>query len=178
MTMRCSSVFCPEIDQQGEAGARILPSREKRVENVDVSTEAQRVVVFDLDDTLVRYGRRKIVVPRETWHALRRLSESGTRVFIVSFNSLAPFLAAQFDLYRYAEGVVSGAPPRDALLRKLVSAHPDVALDDGFVYVDDRDDNICQIKNAWPSAVCIKATNTVRCSDFSNAHREHGDLLM
>lgn len=120
------------------------------------------VVVFDLDDTLVRYTKKGAKVPRETWHLLRRLHENGVRLFVVSYNPMAAFLAAQLGLFRYIDKVVSGRSPRTCVIDRLAAEAP---LSASFFYIDDRVDNIKEVKKAWPGAICIKvdAKTTVSC---------------
>lgn len=120
------------------------------------------VVVFDLDDTLVRYTKRGAKVPRETWHALRRLHENGAQLFVVSYNPMAPFLVAQLGLSKYIDITVTGVPPRTSLLDVLVTK---VGLPPWFIYIDDRPDNIREIRAKWTEADCalVGPGATVTC---------------
>lgn len=120
------------------------------------------VVVFDLDDTLVRYTKKGARVPRETWHALRRLWEGGVSLFIVSYDPLASFLVGQLGLFKYIDKVVSGRPPRTNVIDQLAA---DADLPTSFFYVDDRPDNIDEVKAKWPGAIGVEVDSktTVSC---------------
>ncbi|ATE82263.1 Hydrolase 3 incomplete domain containing protein [Pandoravirus salinus] len=126
------------------------------------SYPASLVVVFDLDDTLVRYTKRGAKVPRETWHALRRLHENGVQLYVVSYNPAAPFLVAQLGLSKYIDYIVTGVPPRTNLLDVLTTR---VDLPPWFLYIDDRADNIKEIEAQWTEAECalVGPETTVSC---------------
>ena len=133
------------------------------------------VIVFDLDDTPAQYGRRKIAVPKQTWHALALLSRTAmTRHFVVSYNPLAAALAGQLGLLKHVEGVVSGHLPRDALLRVLFERYSISSGGDDrsmqFVYFDDREDNIEEVLASYPRAQCKHLIGPIACKDFCDVH--------
>jgi hypothetical protein len=109
-------------------------------------------VVFDLDDTLVRYGKQ-ISVPRQTHHCLRDLSARGLKLGIVSYNPLSECVAARMGLLKYADTVRFGSGYRSELVAMVVDpARP-------FVYFDDRRDNLEEVARAFPLARCVHVAN-------------------
>jgi len=113
------------------------------------------VYIFDLDDTLVQYKKR-MAVPRETWHVLRRLHESGAKIYVISYNRQAAFIAAQLGLTKYVHSVISGDPPRDYVIAKLFEAHPEITE---FTYFDDNLDNIKDITQRYLGEYRIKTVH-------------------
>ncbi|QYB17436.1 haloacid dehalogenase-like hydrolase motif-containing [Pacmanvirus S19] len=101
--------------------------------------------IFDLDDTLVQYNP-KPKVPRETWHVLRKLHEQGSKLYIISYNPLAPLIAAELQLTQYIEDIFTSRPPRDQLITKLLVKYPEITE---FTYFDDSKDNIKEITDEF-----------------------------
>jgi hypothetical protein len=112
--------------------------------------------VFDLDDTLVRYGRRgRIAVPRQTFHALRALRHAGHECIVVSYNPTARVVTTLVGLNKYVALTVAATPDdmerADLVARARRSAGwPDGA---GFNYYDDRADNVGNIRERFGSQV-------------------------
>ncbi|SPN79387.1 Haloacid dehalogenase-like hydrolase motif-containing [Brazilian cedratvirus IHUMI] len=103
------------------------------------------VFVFDLDDTLVFYGKRGAKVPRETWHALRFLHEQEVDMYVISYNPEAYFIGAQLGLTRYIKDFITARPPRDVLLSLLLEKHNQQGK---VVYFDDARDNLEEIRQS------------------------------
>lgn len=125
--------------------------------------------IFDFDDCIVRYTKRGITVPKETWHALRRLSNRGCGVYIISYNVYAKDIAGHLGLFKYVKDVVSedysDHGSRSALVEKLTSIYPEIC---NFVYFDDNEDNIAEVKAGFGnSAICIRVTGSIKCSDLN-----------
>lgn len=111
-------------------------------------------IVLDLDDTLVRYGKR-ICVPRQTHHCLRDLNARGLRLGIVSYNPLSECVAARMGLLKYVDIIRFGSGERSDLVAMVVDpARP-------FVYFDDRRDNLESVARAFPLARCVHVANPI-----------------
>ncbi len=89
--------------------------------------------IFDLDDTLVRYGRRKIAVPRQNGHSIG----------IVSYNPLCETIVQQTGLNKYTDFVAFGTEERHKLVQRA-------CCNQDFIYIDDRLDNIEDVKAYFP----------------------------
>lgn len=102
--------------------------------------------VFDLDDTLVYYGRKRIVVPRQTFHFLRALRLADCRLAIVSHNPLAPLVAASLGLR--VDTLACGKEDRVSLMKKVLTGN-----EREVHYYDDRLDNLEAVAHAFPDVV-------------------------
>ncbi len=101
--------------------------------------------IFDLDDTLVQYYKMKIIVPRQTFHALRNLSYKN-KLAIISFNRFADFIAHSTGLIKYITKIVCGLNDRVELMKKIL-------INESFStihYWDDRLDNLECIQKYFP----------------------------
>ncbi len=109
--------------------------------------------VFDLDDTLIRYGRRGAVVPRQTFHALRALHYAGHELAVVSYNPWARVLVASTGLDKYIAHTVTESPgdTERADLVARVCCKAGWAPGAKFYYYDDRSDNIENIHDRFGS---------------------------
>jgi len=61
----------------------------------------QKVIVFDLDDTLVRYSKKGRCVPRQTFHCLRDLHLRGYLLLAVTYNQFGVLIASECGLFKY-----------------------------------------------------------------------------
>lgn len=134
------------------------------------------IVVFDLDDTLVQYGRR-IVVPKQTWHVLALLQNLGAHMYCVSYNPLANLVVGEMGLRKLLEDVVSGRPPRYELVGRLVARNPIISGKE-FIYVDDRGDNIEEVQRAYPMAKSVLVRRALCCCDLSEVLNLAGQSAM
>ena len=114
-------------------------------------------VIFDLDDTLVRYGNKKRCVPRQTFHCLRDLYLRGFILFVVTYNPLGVLIAHEEGLFKYIKFLLSTKNTNDQskIIEKLFSYFPTK----DFIYFDDRQDNIQQVQLKYPYAICIHVPN-------------------
>ena len=110
-----------------------------------------RLDIFDLDDTLVHYGRKKICVPRQTFHVLRALNQ---RIGVISFNALAHFVIAKTGLIKYVASVAAGEKPRAQLMQEVLASHPNQTWTE-LHYWDDREDNLQVVQTYFPLLLCI-----------------------
>ena len=113
-----------------------------------------KLYIFDLDDTLVRYGKHKFCVPKQTFHMLRRLHNEGHKIVIITYNPLGTNLVKLTKLNKYVKEVVYGTEYRHLLLYKFLQSYDDI-----FTYVDDRKDNIQCIKEHYPNATTVHVAN-------------------
>lgn len=111
--------------------------------------------IFDLDDTLVRYGRYGPVVPRQTFHALRALHLAGHDCVIVSYNPGARLLALMTGLTKYimCTVVADAEDPERADLIARACLKAGWSADTPFWYYDDRADNIANVRARFGSQV-------------------------
>lgn len=79
-----------------------------------------KLYIFDLDDTLVRYGKCKKCVPKQTFHLLRRLHNEGHKIVIATYNPLAVFVVNTMGLNKYIEYIIYGTEYRHLLLFKYL----------------------------------------------------------
>ncbi len=114
-----------------------------------------KVVVFDLDDTLIKYSRKKICIPKQTYHILRLLKHKQFLIYIITYNPYGEFIVAQFGLFKYIEKVVYGICYRDELIRNIVQ--PSAC----FFYFDDRLDNISSIQATFPNSFCVQVPTSL-----------------
>jgi len=97
--------------------------------------------IFDLDDTLVRYGRKKICVPRQTHHALRALR--GEKA-IISYNNMASVIATLQGLK--IANISCGNKDRHILAGEVLSK----SIGTEIHYWDDRSDNLLAVCTYYP----------------------------
>jgi len=121
------------------------------------------VYIFDLDDTIVQYNKRRIVVPKQTWHMLKKLKRNNAEIFIISYNPLAQILGAQLGLYKHVNAIICGEPPRYSLIEILMEKYPHIK---DFDYFDDRLDNIQEILEKYPNTRCHHVTKIITCKDL------------
>jgi hypothetical protein len=121
------------------------------------------LIIFDLDQTLV--CGKKNQVPRQTFHALRALKAQGHTLVVVTYNCLGFFVANATGLLKYIECVfyLKCLSERSDLIL-LVLSHfqfeqfPFYEL----VYFDDRIDNIMNVQQRFPSAICIAVSKPLQ----------------
>ncbi len=135
-----------------------------------------KVYIFDLDDTLVRYSTKGAVVPRQTFHLLRRLHCEGHLILIVSYNPLCKIIALQTGLYKYAQFVVFGDSYRFLLVERAL-AKSKLSKQTEFFYIDDRFDNIACIKRHFTRATTILIPDPLllykQVNNFFQSNRLH-----
>ncbi len=119
----------------------------------------KKLYIFDLDDTLVHYGR-KITVPRQTFHVLRNLSHEGHEIVVVSYNSLCEVIMVITGLYKYVTMTMWGRDDRYMLVQRALTKAGKSTLDN-FTYVDDRLDNIQNIKLHFPCVETVYVENAL-----------------
>jgi len=95
--------------------------------------------IFDFDDTLVHYGRKKISVPRQTHHVLRGLR--GEKA-IVPYNILASVIATLQELK--ITNISCGDKDRHVLVGEVLGTGTDIH------YWDDRADNLRAVCTYYP----------------------------
>jgi len=105
--------------------------------------------VFDLDDTLVTYGRRGLVVPRQTFHTLRDLLAAGEEVVVVSFNPWARVLVSLMGLTRYVARTVTPVSEGEGRAELVTQAIAGWGGDAKFAYYDDRSDNVAAVRERF-----------------------------
>ncbi len=104
------------------------------------------LVVLDLDNTLVYYGKR-ISVPRQTFHILRDLHYRGFKIVVISYNPLGELLIAKTGLSKYISFSVCSSKLYRPELFSLVGC------DDVTHYFDDRKDNLLAVKEVYPNVI-------------------------
>jgi hypothetical protein len=117
--------------------------------------------VFDLDDTLVRYGRRGPVVPRQTFHALRALRYAGHDCVVVSYNPGARLLVRLAGLTKYITRTIiemaDDTERADLVARACHEAGWMLGAE--FSYYDDRADNVDNVRARFGTqARCHRVT--------------------
>ena len=119
---------------------------------------SSKLIIFDLDDTLVRYGKkRKICVPRQTFHSLRDLHARGFTLVCVTYNCYGEMIANQCCLFKYISFLQYARNIGDrSLVVRLVAQKYN---SNNFSYFDDRKDNIEQVKLKFPNSSCIHVSN-------------------
>ncbi len=124
----------------------------------------KKLYIFDLDDTLVRYGK-KISIPRQTFHVLRNLQCQGHQIVIVSYNPLCPLVVTHTKLRKYVKHEVYGSLDRHVLVEKAL-AKMGYSKTDKFFYVDDRLDNIHAIKELFANVETIHVKDPLTLYKF------------
>jgi len=108
--------------------------------------------IFDLDDTLVQYRKKKVSVPRQTFHALKSLSTC--KLAIISYNPGANSVVGLLGLTKYIDGIVCDAiADRVDLMKRMFS----LLMNDTCTtihYWDDRLDNLEAIQTYYPFIEC------------------------
>jgi hypothetical protein len=134
----------------------------------------QKDIVFDLDDTLVRYGKKGACVPRQTFHCLRDLQLSGKfKISIVSYNPFCHYVAASVGLLKFADKIQYGTGWRSDLVAEVVPS-----TNHRFLYFDDRRDSLDAVAEAFPHAVCIHVSDPLILHKLvADALSEHRVLL-
>ncbi len=112
------------------------------------------MIVFDLDDTLVRYGKKKVCVPRQTFHCLRELALRGFRLCIVSYNPLCHLIAQQTGLSKFIDIIRHKKCKRSDLVSMVIPEK-----DMRFFYFDDRLDNINDVADVFPFVIPVHVSN-------------------
>lgn len=111
--------------------------------------------VFDLDDTLVRYGKN-ITVPRQTFHILRDLHLKGYKIAVISYNPLGKIIIQRLGLSKYVDySICSSTSYRAKLISSLIP------LDENIHYYDDRKDNLEAVKEKYPEVITHHVENSL-----------------
>jgi hypothetical protein len=105
-------------------------------------------LIFDLDDTLIYYGKHKVVVPRQTFHKLKSLKYAGWKIAVISFHPWCPMVLDRTGLSKYVDFVSYGNKNRETLMADLLSQMPSVCH---LHYYDDRIDNLLCIVAIYPN---------------------------
>jgi len=124
-----------------------------------------KMVIFDLDDTLVKYVCGKFFVPKQTYHVLRLLKRNDFKITIVSYNPYAKIIASLCNLYQYTDRVICKGRYREELVFQLI-----LDSNDSFFYFDDRNDNFEAIQKNFPNAVCL---HVVDCFVLCKLVKQH-----
>ncbi len=123
----------------------------------DLAKTVYDVVVFDLDDTLIRISKNGFHVPKQTWHKLNFLKKNNIRMAIISYNSLAPMWIKCCGLENYIEMIDFGDINRSELMSNVLKKMN--ISSSKILYFDDRMDNILEIKKVYNDAVCVHVDN-------------------
>src|SRR5579863_6582946 len=121
--------------------------------------------VFDLDDTLVFYGKKGPTIPRQTFHTLRQLRGP---IVVVSYNPLAHILASELGLMKYVNVIICGDCDRNVLVENAIKNFEDSQL----VYFDDRVDNLSVVKQFYPRALCYHVSSALLLHRIIKRHLE------
>ncbi len=107
------------------------------------------LVILDLDDTLITGSGRKPgvpIVPRQTFHALRKLRHAGAHIVVTSFNPSAVLWVNMLLLTPFVSRVFySCKGDRAALVLEACAHFPTYHP---VHYFDDREDNIDAVRRA------------------------------
>ncbi len=108
------------------------------------------LIVFDLDDTLIRYGKH-ITVPRQTFHCLRDLKARGFIIACATYNVYGVLIAHECGLFKYIDFLQwdANTGDRSIIITKILLQYPG---EKNFIYFDDRMDNLNQVKCKFPEA--------------------------
>lgn len=124
-----------------------------------------KVIIFDLDETLVTVNAKGLVVPRQTYHKLNRFLSLGYKMSIITYNPM-PYVALNgTSLLNYIDYVAYGDKNRNELFEEVLCAYKDC---DDVYYVDDRIDNIEVIKKHFPNVKTYHCTNVYKLYECLN----------
>jgi len=121
----------------------------------------KKIIIFDLDDTLVD---SKMKVPRQTYHMLNNFKKKKYIMSVITYNSLPLIITLNTSIYKYMDFVISENIYRNKLFKKcinkIVYKYKIKKLKDYQIYyIDDRMDNIKNIKKYYKDICCFHCKN-------------------
>lgn len=122
-----------------------------------------KLIIFDLDETLVTVNKKGLVVPRQTYHKLNLLLSLGYKMSIITYNPIPHIVLNSTSLLNYVDYVAYGDRYRNELFEEVLSKYENC---DDVHYVDDRIDNIEVIKKHFPKVIthhCMSVYKLYEC---------------
>ena len=121
----------------------------------------KKIIIFDLDDTLINSNMK---VPRQTYHMLNNFTKNKYLMSVITYNKFPLVITFNTSIYKYMDFVVSKQIDRHKLLQnvlnKIIDKYEIKNLEDYKIYyIDDRIDNIQNIKKYCKNITCFHCKN-------------------
>lgn len=120
-----------------------------------------KLIIFDLDETLVTVNKKGLVVPRQTYHKLNLLLSLGYKMSIITYNPIPHIVLNSTSLLNYVDYFIYGNRDRNKLFEDALHKYEKYENYE-IHYVDDRIDNIEVIKKHFPKVITHHCTSVYK----------------